>query len=174
MSDNGNGHADGFGALLDVSVGIKAELGKLREDTKRAAKRDLTPVDYLANGAGVFPNTGNLVLDLGGPPQGHEWLGRRAVVASSPASTTVAGAAWWYKGPVAVASAQDPSTLVDMASSIPLVGWYSTRQFPVVFPEHVVVVLIGGTAGTYYAATLQVEDYAVTPALERAGFEYVE
>jgi hypothetical protein len=93
-----------------------------------------------------------LVLDLGGPAPGRCYEVRQLVIGGVLWSTTVAGNALVLVQASAPAPNTAPGlgTVQDVASSLPNVAFYSSGQFRVMHPNHIYVVIIGGTASTTY------------------------
>ena len=96
-----------------------------------------------------------LVLDLGGPAPGRCYEVRQLVIGGVLWSTTVAGNALVLVQPSAPAPNTAPGlgTVQDVASSLPKVAFYSSAQFRVQHPNHIFVVVVGGTASTTYQVT---------------------
>jgi hypothetical protein len=155
----------GLGAHFELGPVSLAAMAGLTSATQQLAKAQsdwieqekeyqrLGPVfvQMLASGT-VDASSDPLILDLGGPASGRVYEVRQLVVGGLLWSTTVAGV-----GLVLVQPNSPPPNVVpglggaeDCASSLPSVAFYSSGQFRVMHPNHIYVVIIGGTASTTY------------------------
>ena len=98
-----------MGQLVDVNVGGEVDLGPLgiflriaagieklseQAETERRRKESLIPGDETMVGQGLFPSSGNLVLDLGSAPIGRVFQVRRIVIGGSLAPCVSAQCLW--------------------------------------------------------------------------------
>jgi hypothetical protein len=115
-----------------------------------------TPVDYGLGQAGVYPATGDLLLNFGSPDLGFRWEVSSVVVGGADVNIAAAGSAGLYVSaspPVAGQPAPGGLTnLADRASALPNVGFYGTRQLVVNDQEYLFLIIFGGTPGQTYAA----------------------
>lgn len=133
-------------------AGIRAEWAKYLKLQVEYEKRG--PVTVQMNRDGTVDANGDPEwIDLGGPAYGRVWEVRRLVTGGLTWATTAAGTA------LAVVSStplrrQVPNiaNVRDEATSLPLPAFYGAGQFSVRNPDHVFIVIIGGTAGQQYVA----------------------
>lgn len=160
-ADKGGPDSGGGGIGVDFFLQLGATLGSLAESMQ--AERDhreenKPPSNEVVFAAGVFPATGNLILDLGSVPLGRVWQVRRLIVGGVTVTTAAAGQAY------AFAQGAAPSDLnltncVDIFATLPRGNTYGTHQLFLVATEHLFVVVTGGTAGQQYAAASRIEDW---------------
>jgi hypothetical protein len=166
-----------MGQLVDVNVGGEVDLGPLgiflriaagieklseQAETERRRKESLIPGDETMVGQGLFPSSGNLVLDLGSAPIGRVFQVRRIVIGGSLATNTPAGSAFAY------VRGQPPSDLstIGIVDSWPSFttgaqgSTYGTHQLWIPPASHLFIVITGGSAGLQWVAEAQVEDFA--------------
>jgi hypothetical protein len=158
----------GLGAHFELGPVSLAAMAGLTSATQQLAKAQsdwieqekeyqrLGPVfvQMLASGT-VDASSDPLVMDLGGPAPGRCYEVRQLVIGGVLWSTTVAGT-----GQILVQPNSPPPNVVpplgtvqDVASSLPHVAFYSSAQFRVQHPNHIFVVVVGGTASTTYQVT---------------------
>lgn len=157
------------GAGIDAIVGLSLKVGKLADGMdderrrEREYRRQLVPVDYPITAAATFPASGNLGLGLHTPPEGSVWLLRRLYVGGVNRNVAAAGSVDVYNTamPALAAAIELPAAnLVDYSLSMPNTGTWSNRQVAIHNPEHLVVVILGGTPGQVYVASGTVESYS--------------
>ena len=155
----------GLGAHFELGPVSLAAMAGLTSATQQLAKAQsdwieqekeyqrLGPVfvQMLASGT-VDSGSDPLIMDLGGPAAGRVYEVRQLIVGGLLWSTTVAGT-----GQILVQPNSPPPNVVpplgtvqDVASSLPNVAFYSSAQFRVQHPNHIFVVVVGGTASTTY------------------------
>ena len=155
---------DGFSLKMFADVGLK--LSSAIDENTRALDRQWrrmqadTPVHYRPVASGVAESGIVLPLILGKPDAGTLWEVNAVTVGGSTYSTTAAGTAGLYRVSYPISSEPAITDLVDWASSLPSVAFYSSRQVIVREGEWLALVVSGGTAGQLYAAAASV---TVTP-----------
>jgi hypothetical protein len=152
-------------ADLGVSIGSAVEQQTRNMNSLLAKLERWTPVDYVAIASGVFPASGNLVLNLGSPDQGTYWEVMSCAAGGTDVNVTAAGTGGLYVSgftPTTGTTASAGMTgLVDRASSFPNVAFYGTRQLLVQDQEYLYLVIFGGTPGQTYVANANVTVYNV-------------
>lgn len=168
------------GVEADISVGpielyaslgtkldeVNANLKKMQRlnFTRSRVPQDVRMFQSTTIGAAA-PRTG---ISLGGPQAGFYWLVRRLIVGGVTFKTSAAGTAEVYitglggeagaiVGPMI--SALGLTDLVDQATSLPNIAFYTNRQLIVQANENLMVVIDSGTASQVYTATCQVENH---------------
>jgi hypothetical protein len=168
------GESFGFDAIvgLTLKVGSLADSLSERDRREREWRRGLIPVDWPLVGAGTFPSAGNLVIDLGMPPESQVWLLRRLYVGGQTRATAAAGGADVFVSPLpslSIAVDAPAANQVDFTSVLPNQAFYTSRQVVVRNHEHIYVMVSGGTVGQIYMASGAVEAYS--EAAYRSVFE---
>lgn len=158
------------GSGLEIVAGIKAAVGDLSTALaqERASRMQSRPVPYRVAKSGQVPSNGATIgIGLGGPQLGRMWHVRRLAISGSQWSTTVAGTGEVYVTTLdsaAMALIRDASQLVDQASgttpALPSNAFYGQGEIVVVHPEHISIVIVGGTDSTQYIVSLQSEDFS--------------
>jgi len=147
--------------FLGAKVDLEAKLDTVIEHLKSIEARErryqeegptfVNLVGAVSLGSGSPPPTS---IDLGGPTYGRVWEVRQLIVGGITWATTVAGTAQFViaaSPPGGTSAAAIPvNSLQDVAGSLPSVAFYSAGQFRVIHPNHVYVVIVGGTASTVY------------------------
>ena len=160
MSKDGKGGAGGpsidLGFQMDLAATLKAGFDGLqdsdrdRRERERQRELEMIPFDYPIRGGGAAPEAGDLIFDAGGPPLGRAWVLRRLGVGGIDPTQAVAGAAYLF-----ASSAGDPDQLItatwfDVASSLPLLGWYTSRQVVIQAGQRLWVRIVAPTPGASY------------------------
>ena len=158
----------GLGAHFELGPVSLAAMAGLTSATQQLAKAQsdwieqekeyqrVGPVSVQMFASGTVDSGSDpLIMDLGGPAAGRVFEVRQLIVGGLLWSTTVAGT-----GQVLVQPSSPPPNVVpglallqDVASSLPSVAFYSSAQFRVHHPNHIFVVIVGGTASTIYQAS---------------------
>ena len=169
------------GPLDEIKSGLKvwANLGLTLGDSIDAQTKSWrqlmarlqhgTPIDYGIGVAGVYPASGNLLLNFGTPDQGTRWEVTGCVVGGVDVFTTAAGKAGLYvsgmlpttTGGLAPAGM---TALADQATALPNVAFYGTRQLVVNDQEYLFLIINGGTPGQTYAANFSATVFPVDAA----------
>lgn len=168
-ADHGGGvpdDDDGHG--LKVEAGLHVEIGKLTNELRRHRKTLTTAPRFLTlAGQGVCPTpTATFGFALGGatnegPALGRIWLTRRIAVGGLAWGTAAAGTAEIYVSGLTtgeVVSTRPLTDLVDQSGSMPNKAFYSNEQVSLVYGQRLHVVIVGGTAGQQYVASMLVVD----------------
>jgi hypothetical protein len=164
----GAGPPDSKGAGLDLSIfgEIALHLKSLADSTQRDQdRRDrlaaAIPSDEQLSVAGVFPASGNLILDLGSVPVGRVWQVRRIILGGTKVTTTGTGTAYAF---AQGAAPVDLNTLnaVDIWSSFSTGAQgstYSTHTLWLPERAHLWIAFVGMASGMQCVASAQVEDF---------------
>jgi hypothetical protein len=160
-AEDGGPDSENGGVGVDFFVTLGATLGTIADhlqSDREDRESKIPPSNEVIFGAGTFPSSGNLVLDLGSVPLGRVWQVRRLIVGGTAVTTAAAGAAY------AFAQGSPPADLnltncVDIFTTLPRGNTYGTHQLFLVATEHLFVVVVGGTAGQQYQASARVEDW---------------
>jgi len=166
--DNMNEEQESFLSGLKLWVNVGAELGKSIE--KQAAANEklwrrlqwATPIITRQQASGVFPSSGNLVLNLGSPDTGTRWTVHSFAVGGTDINVSATGKFGLYiNGYVNEQQGFSPGmgSLVDGAEwgatpDMPFTNQYGSDQLIVNDSESIYVVIFGGTAGQQYVANL--------------------
>lgn len=157
---------------IEIMAGVRAELSTLNQHNRqRQRARDIArtrvPSDARLWASGACPAGGaNFVLSPGGPDPGYYWLVRRIVIGGLAFTTAAAGTAEIYVsglsfGPGAstgpMVSALTLSDLVDEASTLPNIAFYSSHQVVVLPQENLSARVVGGTAAQFYVMSAQIQ-----------------
>lgn len=161
---------------LSLDADLKVSLDLLGGSVKRLAEQQeranqlvqqaglLQPSSRTETAADVCGSTGTLVLDLGGPAQGRLWDVRRIVVGGATRLTAAAGTADVFVS--AAGKLQQPGSLLDWAdeaATMPLMATYGAAELALRYPEHLFIVINGGTSTQQYLAAARVVDHMDTP-----------
>ena len=149
-SDGGNLE---LGVHLDLAAELRAGFDGLRDRDRKSREREevLIPLDVTIRGGGVGPATGDLIFTCGGPPLGRAWVLRRLLVGGTDPTVAVAGSAYCFASSAGDRDQLITATCFDWAASLPLVGFYTSRQVVVNSGQQLWVVVTGATSGTSYA-----------------------
>jgi hypothetical protein len=139
----------GFEFALKAAVG---ELGD-RDDARRRREEALIPNDIPIHGGGVAPAAGDLIFPCGGPPSGRIWVLRRLVIAATDPTLAIAGSAYFYASSAGDEEQLLTSGFFDYAATLPLVGWYSSRQVVVQAGLQIWCRVHAPTAGSSYVVS---------------------
>ena len=163
---------------IEVEGGLQVQIGALLKATtdaaaeRRAAREReeaMIPLDHHVQGGGVAPSSGDLIFECGGPAMGRAWVLRRLAVGGNDPTQTAAGTAYFY-----MSSAGDEEQLLasgwfDYADTLPLVGWYTSRQVVLTHAQKIWCRIHAPTAGASYVVSGSVIDEI---ANERAAARY--
>ncbi len=156
----------GAGIGLEVFADLAVQLGGMCAQLKRrndALARQLAalPADYQNAAGGPFPVSGTLALNLGSPDLGTEWEVRRIIIGGADITTTPIGVGWVFvQGSPPNMNGVNPSTAqaADVtAGALPQRAFYGTHELVVDATEYLWVVIVGGTPGTQYVASVKAE-----------------
>jgi len=138
------------------------ELARHRCEEREEAERH-RPIDWPFATNGVFPTTGNLALNCGGPAQGREWVLQRLVCGGLTYTTPALGSAEVYSSGWIPSSTTPLSECQDHATQFPFVQRYVGRQVVIRSGEVLWVIVQNGTVGQTYTAQGTVLDSLVDP-----------
>ena len=149
-SDSGNLE---LGVHLDLAAELRAGFDGLRDRDRQSREREeaLIPLDNTIRGGGAAPALGKLIFTCGGPPLGRAWVLRRLVVGGTDPTVAVAGSAYCFASSAGDSDQLITATCFDWAASLPLVGFYTSRQVVINSGQQLWVVVTGATPGTSYA-----------------------
>lgn len=159
-----------------LAIAFHAGIGSLSEaqaETNRLLRRLASsapiPIDAPIQGSGTADASGDVVFDCGGPAQGRVWVLRRLAVGLSDPTAAASGAAYFYASNSMLTQQLSTSQWFDVASTLPLVGWYTSRQVVIKFPHHIICRIKAGTSGDIYAVSGLAQDELEA---QRAQAEY--
>jgi len=162
---------------VDLNEGLKlwanvgAELGKTTKRLADANERIWnklqfgTPVIKREAKAGVYPATGNLIIDIGKPELGTYWDVESVAVGGTDFNVTAAGQAGLYV--YGANNGVSPGMIngVDYAATLPNTGFYGFRDIVLNYGDRLIVVIFNGTPGQTYAVSATSTVYNVAGAL---------
>ena len=102
-------------------------------------------------------------IDLGGPQYGRVWEVRAVIVGGITWATTVAGVAQLVPSPTCPSAAVPVGMCQDVISTLPASKFYSSGQFRVIHPNHIFILIVGGTASTVYTVGGDALDLPAVP-----------
>lgn len=147
-------------ASLDANT---REMARVREALAEQAAI-LTPVWMPINAADTSASSGNLTLDLGGPPQGYVWELRSCSVAGTLPTTAVNGSAYLYRSNAGKSQVPTSSMeWLDLKTTLPAWGFYGAGDLYIRYPENLYVVIVTPSASTLYIAGATVLSRIDTP-----------
>ena len=147
------------GPAIDLSFGIEmaAELKAGfqgihdREREQRRREEELIPLDLVIRGGGTAPPSGDLIFSCEGPPLGRAWVLRRLVIGGTDPAVAVAGSAYCFASSAGDQDQLITATVFDWAATMPLVGFYTSRQVVIQSGQRLWIKITSPTAGTSYA-----------------------
>jgi hypothetical protein len=154
---------DGIKVWAKIGVELGESIRKQTEVNERLWRRLQfgTPVRTVQVASGVYPSSGNLVLNLGSPDTGAYWNIRSFSIGGTDVNVTAAGKFGLYiSGFSAPGFSPGMSSLIDGggtyggADQMPYSENYGNDSFRCHDGESVYVVIFGGTAGQTYIANL--------------------
>lgn len=155
-----------FGAKADLELKLDG-IGKRLDDILAREKlyQEEGPTFVALNGAANLPSgtPGPTSIDLGGPQYGRVWEVRAVIIGGITWATTVAGVAQLVPSPTCPSAAVPVGMCQDVISTLPASKFYSSGQFRVVHPNHVFVLIVGGTASTVYTVGGDALDLPAVP-----------
>lgn len=154
---------------LELSAALKATTDALsrRNDLEDRLMRSI-PIAAQIQGSGVFPSSGSLIFDLGGPTAGKAWVLRRLFISGVDPTATAAGSAYYFISSSLSDNALVAASCFDFANALPLKAFYSSRQVVLTYPQRIVCKVVSGTsAATYQASGFAMEEVANDPVASR-------
>ena len=160
-----------LGALVAVKGSIDSMAAQLRKLIAEEEAYAFGGIDIELGGQAFTAST---VVDIvigfeAGPAVGRMWELRSLAVSGTNPETSVAGNAYLLRSPtIPLLNGGAPmgGQLIDVATSVPDVAFYSSRQVVVHNPAKLWIVINGGTASTQYVARATVLD---VPDIARRG-----
>lgn len=150
--------------MLRLFASIDAHLSALHSDADRREHRwvqqasDISRVAPQRKAKRVESTEES--LSLGGPQNGRVWSVQSITVGGITPSTTVAGTADVIQSPTnPTLTTVDLTSWRDHAATLPLIGFYTTREVELRYPDELWVVVNNGTIGQQYIAVAWVLDY---------------
>ena len=149
----GGGPEIGLGIQVDLAAELRAGFHGLRdeEDSRRRRELELIPFDYPIRGGGAAPPSGDLIFNAGGPPLGRAWVLRRLAVGGTDPTVAVAGSAYCFASSAGDSDQLITATWFDVAASLPMLGWYTSRQVVIQAGQLLWVRITSPTPGAGYA-----------------------
>lgn len=144
-----------LGAKVDILAklnDIHSRLKSIEELEARYEQEGPVQVNLQGNASTAAGTVVPIFIDLGGPTFGRVWEVRQLAIGGLTWATTAGGTAQIQVASVVQNAAAPVGTLQDVAGSLPEIAFYSAGQFRVVYPNHIFVVIVGGTAATQYTA----------------------
>jgi hypothetical protein len=152
-------------ADAELVVAFRAGLGSLSEAQaeqnrllRRIARGQRIPIDAPIQGSGTADASGDVVFDCGGPAQGRVWVLRRLAVGGTDPTAVATGSAYFYASTSQLIAQLSASQWFDFASTLPLVGWYTSRQVVIPAPLHIMCRIKGGASGALYVVSGGAQD----------------
>lgn len=149
-------------AAAEAWLNVSAKLGNLTQTitSERIARQREQPLRAPLARAGTIPAAGPLVLDLGQPAMGRRWdVKNVSVTDAADVTTAVTGKAWVYVGQP---GAYGPPAFRWELATLPAAETFSSEQLGVIPPDHLFVVVTGGTAAQIVLARAEALDYPLT------------
>ena len=167
MNENENATATGINLFANISLELGNKIDKLAQAQQRLANalQVDTPVVYRFVQSAVYPASGYLMLNMGGPDVGTYWNMRSVAIGGTDVSVTAAGKVGIYvSGYVNATTSPGLGALVDGAEwgqqdQMPYTNQYSNEQVRLNNGENLSVGIFGGTPGQTYVANIAVMVY---------------
>jgi hypothetical protein len=114
------------------------------------------------------------IVDLGGPKQGYMWRVRRVSISDAQSFTASMGAAvgQFYEGipsDAANSATMRPQLVIWPFASLPNAATFGADEVPLIYPEHLVAVVTGGSANQQLQVSARYQIMSVAsqrPAIE--------
>lgn len=121
--------------------------------------------------SGVYPASGSLHLDLGGPQIGRKWHVRLLKVANGHSvGDTLTGTAQWYVGqPPTVLGRSSPVNWVWSFATLPGIQNFTSDSIAITPQDHLYCTISSGSSGQLAMAAALVLDYPVLPSTGGIG-----
>lgn len=155
-----------LGHLRDSQDATTNELRLLRKEARQApALVKISSVFTLNTAAGQTMcqqgGSGAGVL-IGGPEIGQQWSIRQIVVMGTTLAATPTGRAFFLVS-AAPPNEQSPTSVVDIASALPSIAFYSPEQFYLAPNENLYMVIVGGTNAAQYVCSVALQQTSFVP-----------
>lgn len=150
-------------AALDAST----EQIKRGEDRRDRMER-LIPISAQIQASDVYPSSGDLVMDCGGPTLGKAWVLRRIFLGGTDPTQTTAGSAYFFLSSSKSSNALISAFCFDQMATLPASKFYSSRMVVLSYPQRIICKITSGTAGdSYQLGGLAMEEIANDPVAAR-------
>jgi hypothetical protein len=156
-------------AELDIDLSIGAAVGRtvtaMRDRTARQLKAFQRQPSYITLAqAGIIPASGSLILDVSlgnGPNLGYQWMVRRASIsdANNYAATMGAAVGQFYVGLQTEAATVRPNLVGWPFATLPNTATFGNDEVPVLYGQHLLFLVTGGTVGQTVMASALVQLY---------------
>lgn len=170
----GGGWGAQFSAQLDLAIGkLGDRITSTLDDNLRKMRAEARALPALVkiSTAFTYSSTGPVIVGQGGTGQGvliggaeigRQWTIRQCIVGGTTLTASPAGVAWL------LVSAAPPNELsitsvIDQATSLPLIAFYSEEQFYLAPNENLYLVVTGGTNGVTYVSSISYQESAFIP-----------
>ena len=112
--------------------------------------------------AGIIPASGALIIDVSlgnGPNLGYQWMVRRAAISDANIFTATMGAAvgQFYVGLQTELATFRPNHVAWPFATLPNVATFGNDEVPVLYGEHLLFLITGGTVGQTVMASATVQ-----------------
>ena len=173
-ANEGQSLLDGIKVWAKVGVELGDAIAKQNKINEALWRRlqFATPVRTQQVASGVFPSSGNLVINLGSPDTGTYWNIRSFSIGGTDVNVTAAGKFGLYlSGYSAPGYSPGMGSLIDGggtyggADQMPYSENYGNDSFRVLEGETIYAVIFGGTAGQTYVANIAAFAYNNAAAL---------
>ena len=159
--------ATGLNLFANLTIELGNKIDKLAQAQERLANnlQVNTPILYRVVQSGVYPASGYLMLNMGGPDVGTYWNLRSVAIGGTDVNVTAAGKVGGYvSGYVSANTSPGLGALVDgaewgQADQMPYTNQYSNEQIRLNNGENLSIGIFGGTAGQTYVANIAVMVY---------------
>ncbi len=155
------------GLEVDVSLGAmigrNCEIMHARHQT-RLRQFQNQPSFLTFTQAGIIPASGALIVDVSlgnGPNLGFQWMVRRAAISDAGSFTATMGAAvgQFYVGLQTELATFRPNHVAWPFATLPNVATFGNDEVPVLYGEHLLFLITGGTVGQTVMASATVQLY---------------
>jgi len=124
-----------------------------------------TPVMRRVSVSGVYPASGTLTLNLGGPDNGTYWVVESVIIGGTDVNVTAAGSAGLYVLGAFINGSPGLGNAVDFTATLPNSAFYGGRDIVVNDGENVTLTIFGGTSAQTYVSAMTVTVYNVANGL---------
>jgi hypothetical protein len=150
-------------AGIEVDAGLALQLGRLSDQLAQhsaqlAAFQDAPTYIPFAQ-AGIIPASGSLIIDVSGPNLGYQWMVRRIAISDAGTFSATMGSAvaQFYVGLQTELAAVRPNHVAWPFTVVPNVATFGSDELPVLYGEHLLCLVTGGTAGQTVMASAMVQ-----------------
>lgn len=149
-------------AALSINLGVAVNY--LAEELKKAREAEIqrasdAPRNFPARVTSTAESS-SLSMCLGGPASGRVWSIQAIGVGGITPTVSAAGTCDVFQSPSdPLQTATDLTSWRDHADSLPLMGFYTTREVEVRFPDLLWLVINSPTSGQQYAGVAWIVDF---------------